>query len=97
MRFPPKQPTKPIMPTNCSPVVINRPAPANKTPQKKRSEYSDGTIPLILDNKVIGVCKRFGSGYIECIIWDRCLTYEYLAEGLPDKKSNSCHKYQTLI
>ena len=86
MRFPPKQPTKPIMPTNCSPVVINRPEPANKTPQNKRSEYSDGTIPLILDNKVIGVCKKLGSGYIDCIIWDRCLTYEYLAEGLPDKK-----------
>ena len=85
MRFPPKQPTKPIMPTNCSPVVINRPEPANKTPQKKRSEYSDGTIPLILDNKVIGVCKRLGSGYIECIIWDRSLIYEHLDESRPDE------------
>lgn len=71
MRFPPKQPTIPLM-------------PRTNTSNDKR--HIDENTPLMLDDKVIGFCKKHGSGYIECIIWDRSLTYEYLAEGLPDKK-----------
>ena len=71
MRFPPKQPTVPLMP---------------RTSQPNNKRHLDENTPLILDNKVIGVCKKLGSGYIDCIIWDRNLTYEYLAHGLPDKK-----------
>ena len=71
MRFPPKQPTVPLMP---------------RTSQPNNKRHLDENTPLILDNKVIGVFKKLGSGYIDCIIWDRSLTYEYLAEGLPDKK-----------
>lgn len=71
MKLPPKQPTIP-------------PMPKTNPPNNKRC--LDENIPLILDNKVIGVCKKLGNGYVGCVIWDRCLTYEYLAEGLPDKK-----------
>ena len=71
MRFPPKQPTKPIMP---------------RISQPNNKRHLDENTPLILDNKVIGVCKKLGSGYIDCIIWDRYLTYEYLAEEFSDKK-----------
>lgn len=71
MRFPPKQLTIPLM-------------PRTNPPNDKR--HIDENTPLMLDDKVIGFCKKYGSGYIECIIWDRSLTYEYLAEGLPDKK-----------
>ena len=71
MRFPPKQPTVPLMP---------------RTSQPNNKRHLDENTLLILANKVIGVCKKLGSGYIDCIIWNRSLTYEYLAEGLPDKK-----------
>lgn len=84
MRFPPKQLTIPLMPR------IN-------LPNDKR--HIDENTPLMLDDKVIGFCKKHGSGYIECIIWDRSLTYEYLAEGLPDKKEihavNIKHQYRS--
>lgn len=70
MKLPPKQPTIP-------------PMPRTKPPDKG---HLDENAPLILDDKVIGVCKKLGNGYVECVIWDRCLTYEYLAEGFLDKK-----------
>lgn len=70
MKLPPKQPTIPPMP---------RTNPSDKG-------HLDENTPLILDDRVIGVCKKLGNGYVECVIWDRCLTYEYLAEGFPDKK-----------
>lgn len=95
IKSPPKQPTIPPMPRTCSSVVINRPEPENKIPQKKSDEHFDETIPLILDDKVIGVCKKLGNGYVECIIWDRCLTYEYLAEGFPDKQEISSVNIKT--
>lgn len=69
MRFPPKQPTVPLMP---------------RTSQPNNKRHLDENTPLILDNKVIGVCKKLGSGYVECVIWDRNLTYEYLAENYCD-------------
>ena len=71
MRFPPKQPTIPLM-------------PRTNPPNDKR--HINENTPLMLDDKVIGFCRKFGSGYIDCVIWDRNLTYEYLAEGFPDKK-----------
>lgn len=80
---PPKQPTVPLMPRTCSPVVVNRPEPENKLPKKESDEHFDGTIPLILDDKIIGVCKKIVNGYIECIIWDRHLAYEHM----PDKNN----------
>lgn len=69
MRFPPKQPTIPLM-------------PRTSPPNNKR--HIDENTPLMLDNKVIGVCKKLESGYVECVIWDRNLTYEYLAENYCD-------------
>lgn len=45
--------------------------------------HLDDKTPLILDNRVIGVCKKKGAGYVECIIWDRHLAYEYM----PDKNN----------
>ena len=68
MKFPPKQPTIPPMP---------RTNPSDKG-------HLDENTPLILDDRVIGVCKKLRNGYVECIIWDRCLTYEYLAENYCD-------------
>lgn len=52
-------------------------------------------IPLVYDDKPIGICKKLGNGYIECIIWDRCLTYEYFAEGVPDKQGISSVNIKT--
>ena len=61
---PPKQPTVPLMPRTISPNNIIR---------------LDNT-PLILDNRVIGVCKKKDTGCVECIIWDRNITYEYMLD-----------------
>ena len=60
----PKQLTVPLMPRTISPNNIIR---------------LDNT-PLILDNRVIGVCKKKDTGCVECIIWDRNITYEYMLD-----------------
>ena len=65
MRFPPKQPTKPIMP---------------RTSQPNNKRHLDENTPLILDKRVIGVCKKKDTGCVECIIWDRNLTFEYMSD-----------------
>ena len=62
---PPKQPTVPLMPRTISPNNIIR---------------LDDNTPLILDNRVIGVCKKKDTGCVECIIWDRNITYEYMPD-----------------
>lgn len=53
MRFPPKQPTIPLM-------------PRTNPPNDKR--HIDENTPLMLDDKVIGVCKKYRSGYVERIM-----------------------------
>ena len=60
---PPKQPTLPLMPRIISPNNIIR---------------LDDNTPLILDKRVIGVCKKKDIGCVECIIWDRHLAFEYM-------------------
>lgn len=62
---PPKQPTVPLMPRTISPNNIIR---------------LDDNTPLILDKRVIGVCKKKDTGCVECIIWDRNITYEYMPD-----------------
>lgn len=82
MKLPPKQPTIP-------------PMPKTNPPNDKR--HLDENTPLILDDRVIGVCKKLGNGYVECVIWDRCLTYEYLTEGFPDKQEISSVHIKTKL
>lgn len=60
---PPKQPTVPLMPRTISPNNIIR---------------LDDNTPLILDKRVIGVCKKKDTGCVECVIWDRHLAFEYM-------------------
>ena len=62
---PPKQPTVPLMSRTISPNNIIR---------------LDDNTPLILDKRVIGVCKKKDTGCVECIIWDRNITYEYMPD-----------------
>ena len=62
---PPKQSTVPLMPRTISPNNIIR---------------LDDNTPLILDKRVIGVCKKKDTGCVECIIWDRNLTFEYMPD-----------------
>ena len=62
---PPKQPAVPLMPRTISPNNIIR---------------LDDNTPLILDKRVIGVCKKKDTGCVECIIWDRNITYEYMPD-----------------
>ena len=62
---PPKQPTVPLMPRTISPNNII---------------HLDDNTPLILDKRVIGVCKKKDAGCVECIIWDRHLTFEYMLD-----------------
>ena len=62
---PPKQPTLPLMPRTIPPNNII---------------HLDDNTPLILDKRVIGVCKKKDTGCVECIIWDRNITYEYMLD-----------------
>ena len=62
---PPKQPTLPLMPRTIPPNNII---------------HLDDNTPLILDKRIIGVCKKKDAGCVECIIWDRHLTFEYMPD-----------------
>ena len=93
IKLPPKQPTIPPMPKTYSPVVINRPEPANKIPNKNSNEF---VIPVMYDDKVIGVCKKPDdyADAVECIIWDKCLSYEYQVKEPSGKMVLSTIKIQ---